>query len=85
MMAAANFDLNGFHTLYSVFFSPTYIKIETETHGRHSNRARFEVGSFTGVLTSTDMRFSPYTDSPGTPFNVTKTSSFPRAMNTPGR
>lgn len=35
------------------------------------------------VLTSTDILFSPYTDSPGTMFFVTNASSFPRAMNTP--
>lgn len=36
-----------------------------------------------GQLTSTDILFSPYTDSPGTMFFVTNASSFPRAMNTP--
>ena len=35
------------------------------------------------MLTSTDILFSPYTDSPGTMFFVTNASSFPRAMNTP--
>src|ERR1700735_1665636 len=33
---------------------------------------------------STWMRFSLYTDSPGLMFLVTRTSSLPRAMNTPG-
>ncbi len=36
-----------------------------------------------GKFTSTDMRFSPYTDSPGTRFLVTSASSLPRAMKTP--
>lgn len=35
------------------------------------------------TLTSTDILFSPYTDSPGTRFSVTNASSFPLQMKTP--
>lgn len=36
-------------------------------------------------ITSTEILFSPYTDSPGTRFKVTRASSLPRAIYTPER
>ena len=61
--------LKGFHTRYSVFVA-----------GATSPFVR----DWSIELDSTEIRFSPYTDSPGVMFLVTSMSSLPRAMKTPG-
>eukprot|EP00816_Leptocylindrus_hargravesii_P011418 CAMPEP_0196805354 /NCGR_PEP_ID=MMETSP1362-20130617/5129_1 /TAXON_ID=163516 /ORGANISM="Leptocylindrus danicus, Strain CCMP1856" /LENGTH=172 /DNA_ID=CAMNT_0042178233 /DNA_START=516 /DNA_END=1034 /DNA_ORIENTATION=- len=49
-------------------------------HTRYSNLVVFPLES---GGPSTEMRFSPYTATPGVLFKVTKASSFPRAMKMP--
>lgn len=66
---AASLLLNGFQTRYSVFVAGA------------AGPSPFMIGL---ALDSTEMRFSPYTDSPGVRFLVMSRSSFPRATKTPG-
>ena len=65
---AANLDLKGFHTRYSVL-------VEAGVS------ASPFVAPVRGV--SMAMRFSPYNDSPGARFFVQSMSSLPRATKTP--
>ncbi|KAH9529021.1 hypothetical protein DERF_002928 [Dermatophagoides farinae] len=61
--------------------SSTPPKIDAPNFERNGFHTRYSI--FCPFSTSTDIRFSPYTDSPGTKFLVTKASSLPRATKMP--
>mmetsp|Transcript_16769 Transcript_16769/g.29378 ORF Transcript_16769/g.29378 Transcript_16769/m.29378 type:complete len:231 (-) Transcript_16769:54-746(-) len=58
-----------------------------DRNGFHTRYSTFSLVGFplwSILSTSTEILFSPYTDSPGTMLRVTRTSSFPDAMKNPG-
>lgn len=67
------------YTILYLAFNQASFSLETsqQASARQYKESQYDVHTSTLIL------FSPYTDSPGTRFFVTKASSFPLAMNTP--